>query len=815
MTSSKNLIQASAGVGGGDFYPYTVDYSARFNDVDSAYLYTTLSTATDSKVFCVSTWLKRGDLGEYSQFFGAGVDAFNRFGMRFDSSDRLEVFTVTASTDVDNIRTTRVFRDPSAWMHIFFVQDTTEGTASDRWKIFINGVQETSFDTTNYPTSNATTYANAAYVHYIGTDGSINYFYSGYQSEVVMIDGTAYAPTDFAEDKNGIWIPKDPSGLTFGTNGFYLDFSNSGALGTDSSGNSNNWTVNGLTSSDQMPDTPTNNFATLNPLLQFPYPAGYYGAMYNGNLEKYGAADNSHTGAYSTIAMSPNTGKWYSEHYVVTENRNSFGISYAPTDAGSMNANDSNTYGYYLFCYSAWGYSILYAGLTTVETVTNLSAGEIVGILYDSDNLEVTFFVNGTQAGSTMSVPSATYLFFADGYGVSPRIYNVSNFGQDSTFGGRITAGGNTDANDLGDFKYTVPTDALSLCTANLPEPTIGPNSDIKPDEVFAPILYTGNGTSQSISTLEFQPDFTWIKDRDTAYNHMLFDALRGATKYLNSNTINAEATDAQSLSSFNSNGFSVGNNAAVNANAEDYVAWNWKANGSGVTNTDGSVTATVSVNQDAGISIATFNAGTGTTDRTFGHGLGVTPACVLMKARTTAATDWWVWHKDFSNINGYLYLQLNSSERGPDASLWGNSGFTSTTCGFRSNYTFVVSDDIVAYSFAEIESFSSFGKYTGNGSDDGSFIYTGFRPAFVIVKSLTTAYSWMMHDSVRSPGNMSDEWFYANYPNAEETGATIGLDLLSNGFKIRTTNVNYNDSGQTFIYMAFAENPFKYSNAR
>ena len=798
MSASKNLIQASAGVGGGDFYPYTVDYSARFNDVDSAYLYTTLSTATDSKVFCVSTWLKRGDLGEYSQFFGAGVDAFNRFGMRFDSSDRLEVFTVTASTDVDNIRTTRVFRDPSAWMHIFFVQDTTEGTASDRWKIFINGVQETSFDTTNYPTSNATTYANAAYVHYIGTDGSINYFYSGYQSEVVMIDGTAYAPTDFAEDKNGIWIPKDPSGLTFGTNGFYLDFSNSGALGTDVSGNGNNFTTSGLAAYDQMPDTPTNNFATMNPLE-----SGL--GCSNGNL-----VQSSGSSAWrinkSTIYFNVEE-DWYFEARLSGSgsDKGMIGISVNEHSINTYFGNGAEAYGYNMTTggkYSEGAGNVAY-GSTAVS-------GDIIGVHISGGSL--TFYKNGVSQGVAYSgltgymTPSfAQYLGYTW----------TANFGQNGTFNGAITAGGNTDANGLGDFKYTVPTDALALCTANLPEPTIGPTSTIKPDEVFAPILYTGNGTSQSISTLEFQPDFTWIKNRDATDNHMLFDAVRGATKYLNSNTTNAEATDAQSLSSFNSNGFSVGNNVAVNTNTEDYVAWNWKGNGSGVTNNDGSITSTVSANQNAGISIVNCTA-PASGDFTVGHGLGKTPDVIIARDRETNGTAFAVWHSAVTTgVRDYLLLNTAAAMvTQPTTNVWGSSVPNSTVFGMTAGSIMVGGKQTIAWCFAGVEGFSSFGSYTGNGSaTDGPFIYTGFRPAFVLYKRTDASSSWILLDSSRNTYNVADKYLLPDSANAEASFTLI--DMVSNGFKIRTSDGSTNQNTGTYIYMAFAENPFKYSNAR
>jgi hypothetical protein len=382
------------------------------------------------------------------------------------------------------------------------------------------------------------------------------------------------------------------------------------------------------------------------------------------------------------------------------------------------------------------------------------------------------------------------------------------NFGQNGSFNGTKTAQGNSDANGIGDFYYSVPTGFLALCTANLPEPTIGPNSDIKTDEVFAPILYTGNASVRSID-VGFQPDFTWIKNRDAADNHTLFDSVRGATKYISSNSTNAEATDANSLTAFDSIGFDLGTSSITNGNTEDYVAWNWKAGGASVTNNDGTLTAEVSAYPEAGISIVTAGYGNGT----FGHGLGVTPDVMIWKERSPNVNNCFVQHKDLTSTNYYLHLNDTSAEINAGSDVFQRNA---TTCGNDNGLTGRTG---VAYLFAEVEGFSSFGSYTGNGSTDGPFIYTGFRPAFVMVKSLNASYSWYMHDTQRSPYNFSDLELTANSSGAEYSvsgaGAGQRFDILSNGFKNRTSNIAANQSGITYIYMAFAENPFKYSNAR
>jgi hypothetical protein len=300
----------------------------------------------------------------------------------------------------------------------------------------------------------------------------------------------------------------------------------------------------------------------------------------------------------------------------------------------------------------------------------------------------------------------------------------------------------------------------------------------------------------------------------------MLFDAVRGVTKYLSSNSTNAEATDAQSLSSFNSNGFSVGNNVAVNTNTEDYVAWNWKANGSGVTNTDGTITSTVSANTTAGFSIVTYT-GTGVESaETIGHGLGVAPKVVITKSRdATPAYNWNTYHYgvDASAPEDWFVALNNTAARlsYTAADIWNRTQPTSSVVHVNSILASGGSSDrMVFYCFAEVEGFSKFGSYIGNGSTDGPFIYTGFRPAFVLVKSSTYTGTLWLTSADPNGYNVVDTYLAADSSNAEYSPYTW-IDYLSNGFKLRQTGDSLNRSGQTYIFMAFAENPFKYSNAR
>jgi hypothetical protein len=818
MTASNKLIQASAGnVAGGDFYPYTVDYSCRFYGNDK--LTWTAPSGGNRKTFTISLWAKPAMDGTSSVFFNVdGSGAGDSFGVYHQDTGGFYAFGYSAALSYyQRQQINQLYRDPSAWYHWVFAYDTTAATTADRFKIYVNGVeldQSNWTNTTTFPLNADTGWNESGRPHEIGeyADDVSSTDTHMYMAQFAVVDGQQLDASSFGEFKNGIWVPKDLSGLTFGTNGFWLDFSNSAALGTDVSGNGNNFTVSGLTSSDQMIDTPTNNFATYNPLDLVSTPLLSEG---NTKLE----TPNS---TQATCTMLPRTGKWYWE--VMSPNlwngvgttgyRGVVGITKNP--AKTIDANQT------VQIYMGDGYGanvagriLKYGSQVKAGVTSTTDTNDIIGILYDADNLTLEFFINNVSWYEVTGLDNKQHLPFVQGDGTPSTSQNTEwnmNFGNNGDFNGNKTAQGNADENGYGDFYYTPPTGALALCTANLPEPAIGPNSTTKTDEVFAPILYTGNGTSQSISTLDFQPDFTWIKNRDAADNHMLFDAVRGATKYSNSNTTDAEATDAQSLSSFNSNGFSVGSNVAVNTNAEDYVAWNWKGNGSGVSNTDGATASTVSANTDAGFSIVTYT-GTGSVT-TVGHGLGVTPNFIIVKARDEGAGYNWC---SYSSMLGPTYntggLDVTSAA---DAhpNYWANTAPTSSV--FTVSTYGVVNDNggqMLAYCFAEVEGFSSFGSYIGNGSADGSFIYTGFRPAFVMVKRTDSTASWLINDAKRDTYNLVTRGLFPNGSGAEATG--YDSDFLSNGFKIRDTTTIMNASGGTYIYMAFAEMPFKYSVGR
>ena len=327
-----------------------------------------------------------------------------------------------------------------------------------------------------------------------------------------------------------------------------------------------------------------------------------------------------------------------------------------------------------------------------------------------------------------------------------------------------------------------------------------------KGSSYFDTKLYTGNGSSQSITGLNFAPDFVWYKSRSNAYNHGLFDVVRGTTKFLSSNQTQEEIT-VSGVTAFNSNGFTVGTDAGGNGNGATFVAWNWLANGAGVSNTSGTITSTVSANTTAGFSIVTYT-GNGTSGATVGHGLGVAPSMIILKSRSNGGAQWAVYHQSLGNTKA---LQLDATNAaGTSAAYWNNTSPTSTVFslgnGTDPNQN---TGTYVAYCFAEVKGYSKFGSYTGNGNADGTFVYTGFKPAFVMRKRTDTTADWRMDDSKRDGYNVIPFTLFPNLVNEETTNSGYNVDLLSNGFKSRATSVNQNASGGTYIYMAFAQNPF------
>jgi len=1177
-----SIIQAAgSGEVSTGFYKLLLDQSLKFDDGLSQRLQRTPASAGNRRTFTFSCWVKRSTITADQAMFAAGADAQNRFQIYFLSNDKLGVYGNTSNSDKIYAYTDALFRDTSAWYNVVVEIDSTDGTASNRLKMYVNGVEQSyTYGTT--PSQNEDFHANNTVKQSIGSDAyAASNLFDGYIAEVNMIDGTALTADSFGETKNGIWIPKDTSGLTFGTNGFHLTFKDdvvsegfnvvtytgtsagqsisglgfspafvwvksrggteypkafdvvrgankdltpaatgaegslsdalmsfdgdgftlgddgnevvnkpSGAMvawcwegggtptatnsagagatptagsvkidgsnlgsalagsiaatkisantskgfsivsytGTGSAGtiahglgvapkwliikernatsdwvvghnsldasapfdkglylndtravyddatnfndtaptstvfsvgtggyvndntntyiaycwaevsgyskfdsysgngsttgptittgfrpawvmikssvgtighwliwdttrspsnpndnvlyanlnnaesvgssyaievtatgfqikhngsdvntsgatyiymafadtrsaaffkdvstNGNNFTPVNLDYRDSVPDVPTNNFATFNPLNS---PAA--AVLSEGNT-KFTQTSNDRA-AIGNMAMS--SGKWYYEVYYTAGSNPEAGLARIQDNFANSGATGSSDK--FLYITNSTSFRTPAWTATDATGVSAQTSETILGFAVDADNGKAFISVNGTYINSgdpaAGSNPQAT--FDADwvtqtGGGVVPFIgmytgtsYEVRiNFGQDSSFSGvKATSNANADGEGHGSFQYAPPSGFLALCSQNLPDVDIIDSSDN-----FNTVLYTGNGTNpRSVTGVGFSPDFIWAKVRSNSYPHFLVNSVIGANKYLNTNSTDAETTTTGYYQSFDSDGFTVDNSGGINGNGETFVAWNWLA-GTAFSNDAsatgiGTVDSSGQVNTTAGFSIVSYT-GTGSAG-TIKHGLSAAPEMLIVKNRDTAR-DWMVYHSALGATKR-IWLNYNLAEDSGTAAsaTWNDTAPTSTVFSVGTNiHANESGDDFICYAFHSVEGYSKMGSYVGNNNADGTFVFTGFRPAWVMVKAYSTGgthYDWAMYDSVRSPTNAIGAVLEANQTQAEITGTGRGLpiDFVSNGFKFRSSYAESN-AAVSYIYLAFAEQPFKFANAR
>jgi len=646
---------------------------------------------------------------------------------------------------------------------------------------------------------------------FIGTDGG-----GGSQSDIdvsnfrMVIGSSVYGTTNFTPPtapltaisgtkiltlQDSTFIDNSGSGVSIITNGSPTLTSgtvgNYVTIGNDSSGNGNDWTTSNMnvtdsttTTYDVMTDVPTltdedtSNFCTLNYLTKWSNVT-----LANANLEVTNVSSGGGNGGVAGTHIMT-SGSWYWE-FTANHNYSSVGVALAD--------EKFPTTGFTTDQWTWMGQGYYYKNSSSPVAATAYGSGDVIGLAFNADTGALVGYKNNVSVGTI-----ATGLTAVNGY--------VPFFcSADGATGGKFNFGQRP-------FKYTPPTGYKKLNTYNLPDSTIKDGS-----QHFDTLLYTGNGANRSITGLNFSPDLVIGQSRSNAYGNWWFDTNRGATKQMESWTGNAESTQATMVTAFNSNGFSLGTDAAGNQSGATYVAWNLRGSDStAVSNTNGTVTSTVSANPTAGFSIVTWT-GNG-ANATIGHGLGVKPACYIVKRRN-GATSWCVYHEGISTApqSAYIYLEnTNAAVTGSNV-FWNGTVPTTTTFGVSSHGDVNASGGTyVAYVFANIEGFSKFSKYTGNGSADGAFIYTGFRPAVILHKRSDAAENWSIWTpQAQGNGISSSNNFYLlpNSSSAQDT--TQYIDTLSNGFKIRDSGSFANANNGTYIYMAFAENPFKNALAR
>jgi len=838
------------------FYNGVATQSVRFDYGSTPTLYKTPS-ASSLTTWSWSAWFKLASTAN-TQFniFSADSSTTNYQILALNPNTHGALSWVNRPSGGQNqqLITTQLFRDTSAWYHLVVIWDTTNSTEADRSRMYLNGSRITSFATNTQPDQNTESIVNTNIRHNVGSayavhSNSVNGF-NGYLAEVNFVDGLALDSSYFGETKNGVWIAKNPVVSDYGQNGYRLQFKNtavssasSSTIGADTSGKGNHYTSGGLATTDSnMPDSPENNWSTLNSIYKTD---NNNPTFTEGNL-KVAPSQVAYQNTFSTIGVS--SGKWYAEvrQGGATNSANYVGVA----DEGQFDHLQSTSY--YIGSSSGSGTSYamsMNSGNKFVEGNqgsygSRTTDGQVIGIALDLDNGKIYFSVDGTYVNSgdpasgtnfmAENIASSTYHFGITVYtnGISSAIWN---FGQDSSFGGNETATSNSDANGNGTFHTAPPSGFLALCSANLPEPTIGPNSDSNSTDHFNTVLFSGTGSSPlSVTGMGHQPDLLWLKRRDNATNghHILYDSIRGGTNALRSSTNSAEAQFGDMVVTFASDGFSFTGTDGLNASS-DYsnIAWSWLANGGTTTTNDasstgvGTIDSVIQANTTAGFSIVTYtgsSSGTNGTPSTIAHGLGAVPKWIFFMPRDTY--DGCVYHAGNTSApaTDRLILKASSSSdaagaTSDDSLFFNDTEPTSTVFSVGTRKHANSNGGMVAYCWADVEGFSKFGSYTGNLDTNGTFVYTGFKPAWLMIKNADEGgYNWYMYDNTRLTYNPNSKYLIANTNGAETNYSGDSVDFLSNGFKLRTlANGRGTNRNANHVYMAFAEAPFKYANAR
>ena len=794
---------------------YEIDNSCIFNDDDTATLSRTPSEGGNRKTWTISLWAKFAtDASSGSALFGSGANSAEDAFAYIQTGGALDWIIRDSSTLRGRIITNRLFRDPSAWYHFVFRVDTTDATAGDRMRLYVNGVEETSFATDTQPAEDTESTINkvstAQYIGLSRTDGGSN-LWNGNLADIHLIDGTALTSSSFGETNDeGVWVPKAYSG-SYGTNGIHLKFQDSSALGDDTSGNGNDYTANNLAAADQRTDTPTNNQVTFN----------YLNNQQSGGTLTEGNTVYSGPGTRTMVSLTSNlppTGKWavaFSVNDVSTGNGWNFGITKSSNsnfgdaagsneDVGASDGINMNPSGSEAFLYD-------YINSSSIDPSQAITTSDEFWLAVDMATGKCFLGIYDASATAMVWIAADSGVDGNPATGANPSVTISDMIGStDYTF----AAGAKAPVLTLirsADLDGTIPTGYTYFENiSDFPAPAVTDSSTN-----FQAQLYAGNGTAigsggKAVTfdgNSAMQPDTVWIKNRSATDNHANYDAARGVTKELHINESDAETTVAEGVTTFGSDGFTVGSDVGVNTNTENYVSWNWAAGNSGAANTAGDInTTTTYVDTTAGISVSTFE-GNGTAGQTVGHGLGVKPDVIIIKNRD--GTEQWIVYHTAQGATKYGLLNSNAAFATSNGA-WNDVEPTSTlvTLGGGGFGTNVSGNSMIMYAFAEVPGFSQFGTYTGNGNADGPFMYTGFKPRWYVQKGDAVA-SWCAIDRARTTynGATSTGLLFFDSTSAEYFESNHEWDFLSNGIKQRGTGNN--DSGTVFVYMAFAENPF------
>ena len=782
--------------------------------------------------FTLEAWIKFSEEdGQYPFIMSTGTGDYNAYSAWYNGNGYYFTGDTTggAGWDIDaNISSGNVY--DNTWRHVVYSRNT-----SGQYKLHVNGTYLgiIATNTNNLTTNNLTTKLLSHYSDSTQSGSAYKTPYVYFDSIRLVKGQDLYGTTNISNYDLDIWNISSTSetyvgsgvNLT-GTVSFLLPSSQQISPFSEESGNVNNWTPYGFNNHDSSLDSPQNTFATLNPLL-----GTSNGTFNNGNL-KITTTANGGMYAGSTISI-PHTKKWYIEFVLsptgivgISKDFTStnLGTSYGLNEEGRIYINGTDT--------------------TGTNTGRSWTSGDIISLVIDpsasSNNL--SWYKNGTTSNDlihqvTYDLTTASFFVITSKYSSNTYI----NFGQDQTFGGYpnslASSGGYPDANGIGSFYYEPPEGALALCTRNLPNPDIA-----KPEEYFKPVLYTGDFPNTKTVNVGFNPDLIWLKSRTQAYNHGLWDTVRTVNGYeqISSNNTGAQATSGDEIS-FITNGFRVDTGQAYNEAGQgnnNMVAWCWKAGGApsgdGVAMVDESATTCtalataasnagasnvitptrMSVNTKAGFSIVKYT-GNQTAGATVPHGLSSAPDFIIIKNLVSTVYEWETQHKDISLVGAGIHLNNNTAYNSGANDRWNNQRANANVVTLSSNGAVNDSNGFIMYCWHSVDGYSAFGSYTGNGSTDGPFVYTGFKPAWVMIKSIGSG-SWSIIDTQRYSFNAyaPDKPLYADKADIESGQYNIG-DILSNSFKFRYHDSAYNSPNQTYIYAAFAEQPIGFTNSR